>query len=380
MRLSPVLAGLRTYPFVRLTEAKRAAGRRRRARSSTSASASRARRRRRSSARRWPTRSTPLSTYPRGRRAARAARRRSPAGWRGASASRSTPTREVVPTLGSKEAIFHARAGRRRRRSWSCPHARLPGARARRAVRRQRGLELPLRADRRLPARPRRAAALGRARRAVAELPEQPDGGDRAARRSTRRRRAGPRARLRARLRRGVLRAVVRRRAARLGAPARRPHERRRVQHALQALVDAGLPRRASSPATRSSIAALKRYRPNVGAAPQEFVQRAAVAAWGDEAARRRDARALPRQARRAAAGAGGAGLRHAGGDASFFLWLAGGGRRRSPSGCSSTASSLAPGSFFGAGGEGHVRLALVPTLEECGRAAELLARRAAPR
>ena len=31
-------------------------------------------------------------------------------------------------------------------------------------------------------------------------------------------------------------------------------------------------------------IAALKRYRPNVGVAPPEFIQRAAAAAWGDEA------------------------------------------------------------------------------------------------
>ena len=34
----------------------------------------------------------------------------------------------------------------------------------------------------------------------------------------------------------------------------------------------------------------------------------------------------------------------------------------------------VAPGPFFGPGGEGHVRAALVPTLEECLRAAELLA------
>ena len=67
-------------------------------------------------------------------------------------------------------------------------------------------------------------------------------------------------------------------------------------------------------------IAALKRFRPNTGTVPQAFVQRAAVAAWGDEArtgghganrgagsrgggmgrrgTRRGDARALPAQAR----------------------------------------------------------------------------------
>ncbi len=52
------------------------------------------------------------------------------------------------------------------------------------------------------------------------------------------------------------------------------------------------LSKRSSMPGYRSGfvagdadvIAALKRYRPNVGVAPPEFVQRAAAAAWGDEA------------------------------------------------------------------------------------------------
>jgi aspartate/methionine/tyrosine aminotransferase len=70
-------------------------------------------------------------------------------------------------------------------------------------------------------------------------------------------------------------------------------------------------------------------------------------------------------------------GLRHAGGDASFFLWLA------LPAGESSSerfATRLldrgvlvAPGAYFGAAGEGYVRVALVPTLAECERAARLL-------
>src|ERR671920_2348052 len=72
------------------------------------------------------------------------------------------------------------------------------------------------------------------------------------------------------------------------------------------------------------AIAALKRYRPNVGVAPLEMVQRAAVAAWGDEAhvdevrdryRAKRDV-LLPVLER--------AGLRSAGGDAPFFLWLEG--------------------------------------------------------
>ena len=33
----------------------------------------------------------------------------------------------------------------------------------------------------------------------------------------------------------------------------------------------------------------------------------------------------------------------------------------------------VSPGRFFGAGGEGHLRLALVPSLEECEQAVEVL-------
>jgi succinyldiaminopimelate transaminase len=146
------------------------------------------------------------------------------------------------------------------------------------------------------------------------------------------------------------------------------------------------LSKRSSMPGYRSGfaagdpavVAALKRYRPNVGTAPQTFIQRAAAAAWADEehvaAVReryreKRDALlpALP-----------GAGLEPSGGDASFFLWL------RVSSGEDAEAFALrlldqrgivvAPGPYFGPGGDGHVRIALVPTPEDCRRAAERLA------
>jgi succinyldiaminopimelate transaminase len=124
-------------------------------------------------------------------------------------------------------------------------------------------------------------------------------------------------------------------------------------------------------------IAALKRYRPNVGTAPPTFVQRAAIAAWGDEEhvvqtrARYAAKRDVLLPALRAI------GLEPAGGHASFFLWL------RAPAGEDAEAFALrlldelgivvAPGPFFGPGGEGHVRVALVPTVEECRRAGQLL-------
>jgi aspartate/methionine/tyrosine aminotransferase len=125
-------------------------------------------------------------------------------------------------------------------------------------------------------------------------------------------------------------------------------------------------------------VAALKRYRPNVGTAPPTFLQRASVVAWGDEEHvvetreryGRKRAIVLPALRR--------IGLEPAGGDASFFLWL------RVPGDGDAEAFALrlldelgivvAPGPFFGPGGEGHVRAALVPTIDECRRAAELLA------
>jgi acetylornithine aminotransferase len=145
------------------------------------------------------------------------------------------------------------------------------------------------------------------------------------------------------------------------------------------------LSKRSSMPGYRSGfvagdpelVAALKRYRPNVGTAPQTFVQRASVAAWDDDAhvvaTRERYARkrAVLLPALRAA------GLAPAGGDTSFFLWL------RTPGGADDVAFAerllergvvVAPGSFLGPGGAGHVRVALVPTVEQCERAAAIIA------
>jgi acetylornithine aminotransferase len=62
---------------------------------------------------------------------------------------------------------------------------------------------------------------------------------------------------------------------------------------------------------------------------------------------------------------------------ATFYLWL------RVPPGESSEGFAtrllehgvvVAPGSYFGPSGEGYARLALVPSLEECERAAAILA------
>jgi aspartate/methionine/tyrosine aminotransferase len=142
------------------------------------------------------------------------------------------------------------------------------------------------------------------------------------------------------------------------------------------------LSKRSSMPGYRSGfvagdpelIALLKRYRPNVGVAPQAFVQHAAAAAWRDEEhvervragyRAKRDVLLPVLEAR---------GLRNAGGDATFFLWLdAGPSAELLADRLLDAGIVLVPGSYFGQAGTGYLRLALVPTLAGCERAAERL-------
>ncbi len=123
--------------------------------------------------------------------------------------------------------------------------------------------------------------------------------------------------------------------------------------------------------ASAELIDALKQFRPTVGTAPQEFVQRASIVAWNDEEhveetreryRRKRDV-LLPVLERK--------GIRVAGGGATMFLWL------EAPSNDISErllehGIIVSPGTFFGPAGEGYFRIALVPTVEECQRAAEI--------
>ena len=125
-------------------------------------------------------------------------------------------------------------------------------------------------------------------------------------------------------------------------------------------------------------IAALKAFRPTVGTAPQEFVQRASVVAWGDEEhvaetrARygRKRALFLDLFARK--------GVRVAGSAATMYIWA------EVPE--DETSESFAerllehgvlvtPGSYLGGAGEGYFRVALVPSEDECAHAVEILER-----
>jgi len=123
------------------------------------------------------------------------------------------------------------------------------------------------------------------------------------------------------------------------------------------------------------AIALLKAYRPNVGVAPQDFIQRVAALAWDDEdhVVAMRAIYAAKREVLLDALGA--IGVEHAGGDATMFLWLAG--AEPLAADLLEQGVVLAPGSFFGPGGEGFARLALVPSLEVCERAGALIRSRA---
>jgi succinyldiaminopimelate transaminase len=124
-------------------------------------------------------------------------------------------------------------------------------------------------------------------------------------------------------------------------------------------------------------IAAMRSLRPSAGVTPQEFVQRASVTAWNDEG-HVKETRAVYARKRKVFLDLFAShGIRVAGSAATFYLWVA------VPVDMSSLDWSLqlldaadvivAPGSFFGPEGEGYVRLAMVPTFEECERAAKVL-------
>jgi succinyldiaminopimelate transaminase len=122
-----------------------------------------------------------------------------------------------------------------------------------------------------------------------------------------------------------------------------------------------------------AAIAALKALRATTGTASPEFVQGAAIAAWSDDdhAAERRAIFTEKRRVLRAVFDDLGYEIiaSHAG----LYLWI------RVDDDIALTDRLLgegivvSPGRFFGPGGEGFIRLALVPTVEECAVAADVL-------
>ena len=117
-----------------------------------------------------------------------------------------------------------------------------------------------------------------------------------------------------------------------------------------------------------------RRYRASMGVAPQQFVQAAAEVAWTDtqHVADRLGVFAAKREVLLRMASD--RGLKVHGSQAGLYLWL------EVPEGttdleyakkCRDVGIVVAPGSFFGEGQERFIRLALVPTIDECRAAAD---------
>ncbi len=124
-----------------------------------------------------------------------------------------------------------------------------------------------------------------------------------------------------------------------------------------------------------NAIARLASLRTATGTASPEFVQAAAIAAWSDDdhARERREIFTAKRSVLRGRFAA--SGIEVIGSQAGLYLWL------RVSDDIDATERLLdqrvvvSPGRAFGPGGEGYIRLALVPTLDECVEAAEAVVR-----
>ncbi len=121
------------------------------------------------------------------------------------------------------------------------------------------------------------------------------------------------------------------------------------------------------------AIAALVALRSSAGVAPAEFVQAAAVAAWSDDehAAERRAIFAAKRAVLRRAFDE--LGLEIVASTAALYLWVAVDDDLAATGRLLERGIVVSAGRAFGPGGEGYIRLALVPTLEECEDAVDVL-------
>ena len=122
-----------------------------------------------------------------------------------------------------------------------------------------------------------------------------------------------------------------------------------------------------------TAIAALKKLRTATGTASPEFVQTAAAAAWAEDghAAARREIFAAKRAVLRTAFDK--VGMRVVASNAGLYMWVETDDDLATTDRLLDAGVVVSPGRFFGTGGEGHLRLALVPSLEECEQAVEVL-------
>ena len=121
------------------------------------------------------------------------------------------------------------------------------------------------------------------------------------------------------------------------------------------------------------AISALRALRTSTGTASAEFVQAAAIAAWGDDehVAERRRVFTAKRAVLRAAFER--IGYPVVASNAGLYLWVEVGDDAAIAEKLLAAGVLVSPGRAFGSGGEGYIRLALVPTLEESEHAVEVL-------
>jgi succinyldiaminopimelate transaminase len=121
------------------------------------------------------------------------------------------------------------------------------------------------------------------------------------------------------------------------------------------------------------AIAALKQLRETTGTASPDFVQDAAAAAWSDDA-HAAERRTIFTAKRRILKGAfTKLGMEVVASKAGLYLWVKVGDDIATSDRLLEQGVVVSPGRFFGQGGEGFIRLALVPALEECEQAATAL-------
>lgn len=122
------------------------------------------------------------------------------------------------------------------------------------------------------------------------------------------------------------------------------------------------------------AIAAIKSLRSSVGVGSPEFIQAAATAAWSDDAhaEERRQIFGTKRAILRRRFEEDGISV--VASTAGLYLWVAVDDDLDATKRLLAEGVVVSPGSAFGPGGEGHLRLALVPTVDECAEAAEVVA------
>ena len=120
-------------------------------------------------------------------------------------------------------------------------------------------------------------------------------------------------------------------------------------------------------------IADQRILRPNIGTASPEFIQRAAAVAWSDDAHVAERRATFDAKRRVVLDFLQSAGFTVSGSDATFYLWVAapGGDDVAYAKALLDHRVIVSPGSAFGPAGRGWLRLALVPDLDGCRAAVE---------